>query len=187
MIYLIKSGNYLKIGFAENVNKRMQCYITHNPDFELLDTKEGTTNDEKIIHKLCSPWLHRNEWFKDVPEVRKFWNDYQETTEYNIIKLKEEIEALKNKLKNSVNYESLKQEYQNKLKDNYEKIAIILNEISKVLLENNKQIIINIIERIIKFSKELIRAGKRNELNQNTENLLCDIVNNIEQLLKMQQ
>ena len=53
MLYLLKSGNYLKIGYAKNIEERMKLYTTHNPDFELLDTKEGTLLDEKELHRIC--------------------------------------------------------------------------------------------------------------------------------------
>jgi len=33
MLYFIKSGKYVKIGYAKNVLKRMEDYYTTNPDF----------------------------------------------------------------------------------------------------------------------------------------------------------
>jgi hypothetical protein len=33
MLYLIKSGKYLKIGYAKDVSKRLKDYYTHNPDY----------------------------------------------------------------------------------------------------------------------------------------------------------
>lgn len=51
MLYLIKSQQYVKIGFTTDLEKRMSIYTTHNPDFELLDTCIGTLKDEKSLHK----------------------------------------------------------------------------------------------------------------------------------------
>lgn len=47
MLYLIKSGNYIKIGYSENLEKRLQSYNTHNPNYQLIDTIEGDEDLEK--------------------------------------------------------------------------------------------------------------------------------------------
>ena len=39
MVYLIQSGKYLKIGYAENLMSRLKTYDTHNPDYQLLKSK----------------------------------------------------------------------------------------------------------------------------------------------------
>lgn len=31
MLYLIRSGNYIKIGFTEDLDSRISQYETHNP------------------------------------------------------------------------------------------------------------------------------------------------------------
>ena len=39
MLYLIESGNYIKIGFSKDLDSlknRMITYKTHNPDIKLL-------------------------------------------------------------------------------------------------------------------------------------------------------
>ena len=46
MLYLLKSGNYYKIGYTDNIEKRMDSYKTHNPDFILVGTKEGNKKEE---------------------------------------------------------------------------------------------------------------------------------------------
>ena len=35
MIYLIKSNNYLKIGYTSNIQSRTKAYNTHNPNYEV--------------------------------------------------------------------------------------------------------------------------------------------------------
>jgi hypothetical protein len=42
MIYLLKSNNYYKVGYADNVESRLNAYKTHNPDFELIGVRQGT-------------------------------------------------------------------------------------------------------------------------------------------------
>ena len=71
MLYLLKSGNYLKIGYAKNIEERMKLYTTHNPDFELLDTAEGTLLDEKELHRICKKWKYRTEWYYYDEEIIK--------------------------------------------------------------------------------------------------------------------
>lgn len=33
MLYLVKSGKYIKIGYAKDVSKRMKAYSCTNPDY----------------------------------------------------------------------------------------------------------------------------------------------------------
>lgn len=76
MLYLIKSGNYLKIGYAKNIEERMKLYITHNPDFELLDKKESTLLDEKELHRICKKWQFRTEWYYYDEEIIKIFKEF---------------------------------------------------------------------------------------------------------------
>ena len=69
MLYLIESGNYIKIGFSKDLDSlknRMITYKTHNPDIKLLGLCEGTEEDECNYHiKLDNYKLYnRAEWFK---------------------------------------------------------------------------------------------------------------------------
>jgi hypothetical protein len=50
MLYLIKSGNYIKVGYTTNINKRLCAYNTCNPDYELIDVVEGSKQDESEFH-----------------------------------------------------------------------------------------------------------------------------------------
>ena len=66
MLYFIKSGNYCKIGFTKDTKsffERMRKYLTHNPDFQILDLRKGDKTDEKMIHILIpSELYHYGEW-----------------------------------------------------------------------------------------------------------------------------
>ena len=77
MLYLIKSSTYLKIGYTYNIEKRMKQYETHNPDFVLLDTAEGSLQDEENLHAVLKPYWIKNEWFYNCDEVIKVWNSYK--------------------------------------------------------------------------------------------------------------
>ena len=85
MLYLLKSGNYLKIGYAKNIEERMKLYTTHNPDFELLDTAEGTLLDEKELHKVCKRWQHRTEWYDYNEEVIKIFKEFTTRNKSEVI------------------------------------------------------------------------------------------------------
>lgn len=77
MIYLIKSGEYVKIGFSENINKRLSILQTGNPiKMEIIDYKEGNKIDEGILHSLCKEFRIRGEWFKDCDQVREIFKNY---------------------------------------------------------------------------------------------------------------
>lgn len=76
MIYLIKSGNYFKIGYSENVEQRIKAYSTFNPDIEILAIEEGTKNDEARLHTICEELHYRNEWFHYNEHIMTLWNTY---------------------------------------------------------------------------------------------------------------
>lgn len=81
MLYLIKSGNYLKIGYSNNVDKRLESYRTCNPDFIVLDTIEGDEKLEKTLHKICKEFKveNRQEWFYLDPFIINTWNKLKES------------------------------------------------------------------------------------------------------------
>lgn len=51
MVYLIQSGKYLKVGYAENLMSRLKAYDTHNPDYQLLGVIDGDRTVEKEIRR----------------------------------------------------------------------------------------------------------------------------------------
>ena len=58
MIYLVKSearnGTFFKVGFTSNLDNRMKCYSTHNPNIKLVETvvtyKKTKHNLETEVH-----------------------------------------------------------------------------------------------------------------------------------------
>lgn len=74
MLYLIKSGKYLKIGYTDNLEQRLQEYNIHNPNYSLLDTCYGTLQDEQKIHKIINTYRYKNEWFHYSNKILTIWN-----------------------------------------------------------------------------------------------------------------
>lgn len=115
MLYLIKSDNYLKIGYTYDVSKRMKQYETHNPNFVLLDTAPGNTIDEMRLHSILKPYWIKNEWFYNCDEVIKVWNLYKNnpSIKYSEIRLESGI------------FSSYKEQ----------RINLMLNELPKYIIE----------------------------------------------------
>lgn len=76
MIYLIQSDNFLKIGFTNDLKARMNAYNTHNPKFKLINSKEGTTEDEKTLHNKFKHLKSKTEWFVFSEEIIDGFNNY---------------------------------------------------------------------------------------------------------------
>ena len=109
MLYLLESTNYFKIGYTTNIKSRLSTYKTHNPDIKLIQTKDGTKNDEKILHKICEKYRFNNEWFhKNDIVINSFLNYttqvWDQLTEIEI-KLKNKIDNIINDLDKITNSE----------------------------------------------------------------------------------
>lgn len=86
MLYLIESGIYAKIGYSTNydtLEKRINSYQTHNPSFNLVDTAEGTEEDEKKLQALYKDYKAnpKTEWSYAKKLVTKIWMDYRASRE----------------------------------------------------------------------------------------------------------
>ena len=95
MLYLIKSGDYIKIGFSNDVANRMRSYKTCNPDFQILDIQIGSEIDEKNWHERLFMYKYRREWFHFNQEILELWNstynkNIQVTLKTDLLKIKEE-------------------------------------------------------------------------------------------------
>ena len=65
MLYLIQLSNYLKIGYTNNLDKRLKHYETHNPDYVVLYTREGSQSNEALLHNLLKNYfINETEWMK---------------------------------------------------------------------------------------------------------------------------
>lgn len=75
MIYLINTTYYdkknskiidlLKIGYTGDLDSRMKAYFTTNPEYTLLQTREGDTSVESYLHKKFEKYRYKDseEWF----------------------------------------------------------------------------------------------------------------------------
>lgn len=83
MLYLIRSftrsGTYLKVGFTDNIERRMRDYLTENPGRELISTRAGDLTEETRMHLYLTAcgWKadFLEEWFIDCPEVLSGFHD----------------------------------------------------------------------------------------------------------------
>jgi hypothetical protein len=83
MLYLIKEygkngKEYLKIGKADNVNKRIQQYNTNCAEFELIDTFEGSIPEESLLHSFLEKYKIKGEWMEYNEEILLLWKLYKE-------------------------------------------------------------------------------------------------------------
>lgn len=93
MLYLIKSfgrdgKSILKIGYTDDLNRRMSQYFYNNPCFELIATREGDELLEDMIQVYLKSLGYQyqrsgrlNEWFIDTPEIYQIFHIYQEKLE----------------------------------------------------------------------------------------------------------
>ena len=103
MIYLIKSYGYrgksvLKIGFTDDIQKRIYQYFSSNPMMEVLSTREGDEIFEKLLHRYLyylgfqyKRFGRLDEWFIDSPEVKRIFHISRETLEKKIWKHRDKI------------------------------------------------------------------------------------------------
>lgn len=66
MIYIIKSTDYIKVGYSqdeETLERRINNYNTHNPEYIILNVYEGSKNNEHDLHVLLSEYKYKSEWF----------------------------------------------------------------------------------------------------------------------------
>ena len=86
MLYLIRSftrsGTYLKVGFTDNIDRRMRDYLTENPGRELVSTRAGDLTEETRLHLYLTACGFKagflEEWFIDCPGVLSGFHDRRE-------------------------------------------------------------------------------------------------------------
>lgn len=69
MIYLLKAQNLYKIGYANDIDKRMTAYKTHNPFVEWARYTKGSEKDEKKLHQKYKKYRTTGEWFQLPDEI----------------------------------------------------------------------------------------------------------------------
>lgn len=67
VVYYLRSGGYIKIGWTSDLTKRMRAYP---PDSLLLAHHPGTRADETTMHrKFAAHRTHGREWYAMVPPL----------------------------------------------------------------------------------------------------------------------
>lgn len=86
MLYLIRSymklgKSILKVGYTDDINKRMGQYFSTNPGFDILGIREGDEMLEDMIQIYLTYLGYQrkiggrlNEWFDDRPEVQQIFH-----------------------------------------------------------------------------------------------------------------
>lgn len=64
MVYAVKLGNNLKIGYSGNIRNRLQSFKTTNPDLILIALKPGEHLEERRLHYIFKEYLIHSEIFK---------------------------------------------------------------------------------------------------------------------------
>lgn len=73
MIYFIRSGDHIKIGYSAAPSKRLSKISSDNPlSCELLGVIEGSERKEAEIHLLFSSYRVRGEWFQACDAISKY-------------------------------------------------------------------------------------------------------------------
>ena len=103
MLYLIKSylqGNHsiLKVGYTDNISKRMSQYFSANPGVEPISFREGDELLEDMIQLYLTylgyqykPGGRSNEWFYNVPEVRNIFHISIQELERKLWKIRDNV------------------------------------------------------------------------------------------------
>lgn len=66
-IYYLQVGTHIKIGWTQDLSKRMRAYA---PNSVLLATHPGTRGDETALHRKFAVWRsHGNEWYPHAPVI----------------------------------------------------------------------------------------------------------------------
>jgi DNA-binding XRE family transcriptional regulator len=64
MIYFIKNTDFVKIGYTDDIYRRLsQLQVSSPKKLELLGLVEGTFEDEKKYHKKFNEFYSHGEWF----------------------------------------------------------------------------------------------------------------------------
>lgn len=122
MLYLIKSYLYsgksiLKIGYTDDIDKRMYQYFSANPGFEKISTREGNKMLEDMIQIYLTYLGYQvkiggrlNEWFMNSPKVRDIFHINVGELERKLWKIRDKVINLEKGTGLAI-YEYLKEKY----------------------------------------------------------------------------
>lgn len=75
MVYLLKTGPYLKIGFTSQASLEGRLHQIRNASpyhIEVLACRPGTYEQEQELHRGAKQWKHRGDWYEDCPDLRTY-------------------------------------------------------------------------------------------------------------------
>lgn len=81
-VYFVQaaSGGPIKIGFARDMEKRLQSLQTAHPEpLEVLLSLQGTLADEQAFHRQFRGLWVRGEWFDDKEELSAFIRSHKQS------------------------------------------------------------------------------------------------------------
>ena len=130
MLYLIeqygdKGRKYLKIGSSGDIDKRIKQYDTHCAEFKVLDTFQGSGEQEHMLQKLLIRYVFKNEFMIYDESIIETWNAYK------------------------ILYEKLNQTFEKNLKEKDKKIFKMEDEIEDLTKQIDKyKILVNHYKRL---------------------------------------
>ena len=72
-VYFVRSGDLIKIGFAQNVNERISDLRTASASqIHLIVSIRGSRYSEQCLHWQFRPSRERGEWFRETDDLRAF-------------------------------------------------------------------------------------------------------------------
>ena len=158
MLYLIKeygknNKEYLKIGKADNIDKRIQQYNTNCAEFELIDSFEGSVPEESLLHSFLEKYKIKEEWMEYNEEILLLWKLYKEIRP----KVKESILQHEHYIERSW-YDTQVEYYESKFKE-YKNLLLKQNNLTEKLCEKY--------DEQINILKETIKTYQKKEFNTN--------------------
>lgn len=84
-IYFVRTGDFVKIGFAKDLPRRMTALRIGCPHpLELILAIKGHIGVESEMHIRFEQYWHRGEWFRYEGELRSFVEANRTTNEQNL-------------------------------------------------------------------------------------------------------
>lgn len=94
-VYFIRDGAAIKIGFSDQVKRRLRGLQTgHHATLELLGSVSAGALDDLSIHARFAHLRIRGEWFRAEPELMAFIEELRESGAYVAMTPKEQIKEV---------------------------------------------------------------------------------------------
>lgn len=78
IVYVIQSGEFVKIGQTGNLISRLGHYKTHNPHpMQIVGLIKGGMQEENILHDKFKHLHVKHDWFQYKQEIRDYFSDFK--------------------------------------------------------------------------------------------------------------